>query len=330
MKKAALITSGGDGAGINSAIEMISRCKGIDLYGFDGGYDGILQHEPIHLTSAYCENRALDGRHIVRTARSKLPYSKEGRDKLHQKLRSDGFEYLIVCGGNGSQKAAQLLNTEGTKTIFLPMTVDNDVNGTDYTIGYDTALNQIFEVLFGLHDTASNMPGRIFMVEVLGGKAGNLALESAVAGACDVAIIPECSTNRNSIASLVQEKLQHKKSVIIMCSESAYEENNYQDGNQGVSFDIAETIQEKTGVRVRKSIMGFYIRAGKPSFRDAHIASRMGGQATKCIQEGVSGVMIGVQGDQVLPIKLDTVIDTANGINPSLLEIANQHQMLVY
>lgn len=329
MIKVALITSGGDGAGINSAIEMISRNKHIDLYGFDGGYDGILTNTSIHLTSEYCQNRALDGAHLLKTARSELPYTKEGRDQLHRKLEADGYEFLIVCGGNGSQKAAYLLNSEGTKTIFIPMTVDNDVSGSDYTVGYDTALNKITEVLYGLHDTASNMPGRIFMVEVLGGNAGNLALESAVAGACDLAIIPEFSTSRAKIASIVQEKLQDKKSLIMTCSESAYEDNDFRAGNQGVSFQIAEAIEKKTGVRVRKSVMGFYIRAGKPSFRDALIASKMGAEAATCITNNVSGVMIGVKDDHVHSIELAEVIKTTNLIKPNLLEIAMSQRLLV-
>lgn len=330
MKKIAIITSGGDGSGINSAIEMISRGKLIDLYGFHGGYDGILSSQPVHLTQEYCENRALDGTHLIRTARSTLPYTKEGRGKLHHKLNLEGYEFLIVCGGNGSQKAANLLNAEGTKTIFIPMTVDNDVNGSDYSIGYDTALNRIQEILFGLHDTASNMPGRIFMVEVLGGNIGNLALESAIAGACDLAIIPEFSTDRNKVVSLVKEKLHDKKSLIITCSESAYEDKDFQSGNQGVSFQISKSIEEKIGIRVRKTIVGFYIRAGKPSFKDASIASRMGSVVATCVLDERSGVMVGVIGDRVVPINLQEAIYHAKELNPQLVEIANKNKMVVH
>lgn len=330
MRKVAFITSGGDGSGINSTIEMISRNKRIDLYGFHGGYDGIIHNQPVHLTQEYCENRSLDGAHLIRTARSKLPYTTEGREKLNRKLKADGYEFLIVCGGNGSQKAANLLNNEGTKTIFIPMTVDNDVNGSDYSLGFDTALNRIIEVLFGIHDTAANMPGRIFMVEVLGGNSGNLALESAIAGACDLAIIPEVSTDRNKIVALIEEKLQDKKSLIITCSESAYEDKDYQSGNQGVSFQIAESIEKTTGIRVRKSIVGFYIRAGKPSFKDASMASKMGAVAASCVLEERSGVMVGVIAGKVVPINLEDACSYDMDLQTQLVEIANKNKMLVH
>jgi 6-phosphofructokinase len=329
MIKVAIITSGGDGAGINAALEILSRNKEIDLYGFSGGYDGILTNSPIHLTPSYCENRSLDGRHMILTSRSKLPYTKEGREKLHKKLKEDGYEYLIVCGGNGSQRAAHLLHAEGTKTIFIPMTVDNDVGGTDYTIGYDTALNYINEVLYGLHDTASNMPGRIFMVEVLGGIAGSLALESSIGGACDLAIIPEFCTDPARIVSLVQEKLQQKSSLIIICSEAAYEDKNYHSGNQGISFQISEAIEAKTNIRVRKSIMGFYIRSGKPSSKDALIASTMGYEASKCVLEGRSGVMMGVKNGRVQPIELRVAIDSPKRLESRLVELAKNHKIII-
>lgn len=329
MKKVALITSGGDGSGINSAIEILSRNQDIDLYGFNEGFNGILNNEPIHLTADYCENRALDGRHLVRTARSKLPLTKEGRDKLRYRLSSFGFDSVIICGGNGTQKAARLLDIEGTKTIFIPMTIDNDVNGSEYSIGFDTALNHIIEVLSGLHDTAANMPGRIFMVEVLGGDVGNLALESAIGGACDIAIIPELGINHHKIARLVERKLQEKRSLIIVCSESAYEDKSYQAGYQGVSLEIAKAIEEVTKIRVRKSMVGYYIRSGKPSFRDARIASQMGTLAATCILNDESGVMIGVKRDRVQPIELKETINVPNELNDSLLEIAKTNNMLI-
>ncbi|WP_208586093.1 6-phosphofructokinase [Gracilibacillus suaedae] len=329
MKKVALITSGGDGAGINSTIEMIAKNTHIDLYGFHGGYSGILSNDPIHLTEEYCENRALDGIHLVKTGRSKLPFSKEGREQLDRRLEAEGFECLVVCGGNGSQKAAQLLYREGTNTIFVPMTVDNDVNNSDYSIGFDTALNKITDVLYGLHDTSANMPGRIFMVEVLGGNSGNLALESAIAGAADLVIIPEYSTYKRDIVHLVKEKLKQKKSLILLCSESAYENNNYQSGNQGVSFEIATAIEEETEIRVRKSIMGFYMRAGRPSFKDALIASKIGAVVSESIIQNDYGVMVGVKNEQIYRIDLHDITEQANSLNSQTLEIAKQYKKII-
>ncbi|QGH36083.1 hypothetical protein GI584_19415 [Gracilibacillus salitolerans] len=330
MKQVALITSGGDGAGINSTIEIMAKNPQIDLFGFHGGYNGILSSDPIHLTEKYCENRALDGIHLVKTGRSKIPYTKEGRDQLRRKLALDNFDCLVVCGGNGSQKAAQLLQIEGTNTIFVPMTVDNDVNGSDYSVGFDTALNKMIEVLYGLHDTSANMPGRIFMVEVLGGNSGNLALESALAGASDLAIIPEYSTKKSDITNIVKEKLKQKNSLIIMCSESAYEDKNYQSGNQGVSLDIATSIERETGIRVRKSIMGFYIRAGRPSFKDALIASKIGAVVSQSIMENHYGVMVGVRNEQIHRFDFHQVTKKLSSLNPQTVEIARYYKKIIH
>lgn len=330
MKKVALITSGGDGAGINSTIYMLANHQQINLYGFHGGYNGILSNDPIHLTPQFVDNKSLDGIHYIQTGRSNLPYTQEGRERLHRKLKTEGFDCLVVCGGNGSQKAAQLLHQEGTNTIFVPMTVDNDVMSSDYSIGFDTALNKLMDLLYGLHDTAVNMPGRIFMVEVLGGNAGNLALESTIAGAGDLAIVPEYATQKDVIVKNVQKKLKQKQSLIIVCSESAYEDNNYQSGNQGVSFEIAAAIEKGTGIRVRKSIVGFYIRAGRPSFKDASIAAKIGAKVAYYVTNNQFGVMVGVQNDHIQAISFQEIRKQLNRLHPQTVEVAKQYNKIIH
>ncbi|WP_017471389.1 6-phosphofructokinase [Amphibacillus jilinensis] len=329
MKKVALITSGGDGAGVNAAINIIAEHPDINLYGFNGGYQGILTGEPILLTKAVIQHQALGGVHYVQTGRSDLPYTTEGRNKLKNKLQSAGFSCLIVCGGNGSQKAAELLYEEGMDTLFIPMTVDNDVIGSEHSIGYDTALNKLLDLLYGFHDTAANMPGRIFLVEVLGGSSGNLALESTIAGAADLAIIPEYSTKLSDITRVVKQKLVNQKSLIIVCSESAYEKKDYKAGQQGVSFDIANAIEEATGIRVRKTIAGFYIRAGRPSFRDASLAVKMGAKAVQCMMEEQFGQMIGVTNDQVIAKAYQDLKASLNTLHPQTVEVAEYNHKVI-
>lgn len=328
MHRVALITSGGDGAGINSMFEMLARNKEIDLYGFHDGYDGILTNQPIPLTQANCENRSLDGAHFLRTARSKLPYTQDGRQKIIQALLEQEFECLVVCGGSGSQIAAKRIHEEGMNTLFIPMTVDNDVIGTDYTIGYDTALNQILKIIANIQNTAVNMPGRIFMIEVLGGNVGNLALESALAGGCDLAIIPEYSTDREEIAKKVQAKLAEKQSLIITCSESAYDSKDYKAGDQGVSFAIAKSIEQVTGIRVRKTVIGFYIRAGHPSNQDAIIASKFGYFTAAAILNQDFGKMIAMKNGTVTAVDYNDLEFSASTTNQELLEIAKNLNLL--
>lgn len=328
MIKVALITSGGDGSGINATVEVLSRDKLIDLYGFHNGFDGIMSEEPVHITSKYCENHSLGGKQLIKTGRSQLPHSKTGRTKIHNKLKEYGFDYLIICGGNGSQKAAKLMNFEGTKTLFIPMSIDNDINGTDYSIGFDTALNSIINVIHDLHETAYNMPGRIFMVEVLGGDCGSLALSSAIASGSDIAIIPEYSTDKEKIANLVSTKLKTKDSIIIICSESAYEKKDYKVGEQGVSFEISDYIEETVNIRVRKTVVGFYIRSGNATFKDAMIASQMGELLLECLHKGQSGVMMGMKNGRVQVINLDSNTQTKK-LEAHLVNIALKNNLII-
>ena len=220
MKKIALIISGGDGAGINCTIGAIAESKKYELMGFNDSFDGIISNDSIRLKSSFMENKYLDGKQVIRTSRSKLPRTQKGIDKIKESLHSKDIDALIICGGNGSLVSAKKLFDNGINTIYVPMTIDNDVNYSSYSIGYDTALNNILNTIKGLEDTSANMPGRIFMVEVLGGNSGHLALESGLAGFADLIIIPEFSTDYDDIANAVTNKLKNKNSLIIICSES--------------------------------------------------------------------------------------------------------------
>lgn len=328
-KKVAIITSGGDGAGINASIDIIAKHEAIDLYGFHGGYDGILNNEPLHLTPQYVKGYTVEGKDIVCTARSKRTFTKEGRSEIRSALQSKGFEVLIVCGGNGSLKGAQLMNEEGFPTVFIPMSVDNDITGTEYTIGYDSALNRIMDVIHDIHDTAYNMPGRIFMIEVLGGTCGQLTLASAVAAGADMAIVTEFCTNRKKISECIKEKLKTNDSLIIVCSESAYAEKNYSAGNQGVSFEIGKYIEEEVGIRVRQTIMGYYMRAGVPSYLDCIMAAKLGWQAAECIQNNITGVMTAINGGVAIAIKFGEVEQKQKELEKQLVEIARKNKIIV-
>lgn len=331
MKKVAIITSGGDGSGINSAIEMISRENMIDLYGFHDGFKGILNNDLVHLTNQYCQHNSLNGKQFVRTARTDAIYNKKNRQRIKNILDNNNFSYLIICGGNGSQKAAKLLFEEGIKTIFIPMTVDNDVKDSEYTIGFDTALNRINQTVHDIHDTAYNMPGRIFMIEVLGGDCGNLALCSAVSSGSDLAIIPEYSTDKLKITKLIEEKLKIKDSVIIICSESSYDTSSYKTGQQGVSFEIGSYIEEKLNIRVRKTVMGFSIRSGSPTYRDAMISAQMGFFAKECILNNDEGIKICLINGEVKAKNYYENIEYSNEnhLDKDIVKIAINNQVII-
>lgn len=330
MKKVAIITSGGDGAGINAAIEMISREDKIDLYGFHDSFNGILRNKPIHLSKQYCQNYSLDGKQIIRTARSEVLFDVEGRKYIKRKLEEYGFDYLVICGGDGSQKAAKILNHEGINTLFIPMTIDNDVTGSDYSIGFDTALNRVTNVVHDLHDTAQNMPGRIFMVEVLGGNCGNIALCSAVSTSCDLAIIPEFSTDKQKITASISKKLECKDSIIVICSESSYDGKSYKTGEQGVSFDIADHIEKNTNIRVRKTVMGFPMRSGNPTYRDVMMASQMGTLARECIINNNTGAMIAISKGKAEKIEFENIrSNNEESLDQEALKIAIKNELVI-
>lgn len=328
-KKVAIITSGGDGSGINAAINMIAMQEDIDLYGFNGGFDGILYNIPIHISKKYSSQFILEGKQIIKTSRSKKTFDKKGRKEIIKKLIEYKFEYLIVCGGNGSLKGAKLLYDEGFPTIFIPMSVDNDIAASDYTIGYDTALNHIVKVIHDIKDTSYNMPGRIFMIEVLGGNCGQLALASAVAGGVDMAIISEFSTSRKKISDMVKEKLKYKDSLIIICSESSYEEKNYNSGNQGVSFEIGKHIEEEVGIRVRQSVLGYYMRSGIPTYKDVSMAAKLGWIAGRCVKNNNPGNMIIIKNGEAVSKPFSNNIEESYELEHQLVNIAKNNKIII-
>lgn len=330
MKRVGLITSGGDGAGINCAIGAISESKIYDLIGFNDSFDGIISGNSFLLDPEFMGNKYLDGKQVIRTSRSKLPYTKEGIDEIKKALYCKNIDTLVICGGNGSLVSAIKLFNNGINTIYLPMTIDNDVNYSSYSIGYDTALNNILNTIKGLGDTSSNMPGRIFMVEVLGGNSGHLALESGLAGFADLVIIPEFSTNYKDITDAVVDKLKNKNSLIIVCSESAYEEKNYEIGNQGVSLIIGREIQKKTGIRVRHTIMGFNIRSGRPTERDALMGVLMGNKCKEIIENNEYGKMISYEDGEIKAIDFKEIdLSRTKKLDKNQLLVAKNRKMII-
>src|SRR5699024_3005475 len=211
------------------------------------------------------------------------------------------------------------------------MTVDNDVKDSEYTIGFDTALNRINQTVHDIHDTAYNMPGRIFMIEVLGGDCGNLALCSAVSSGSDLAIIPEYSTDKLKITKLIEEKLKIKDSVIIICSESSYDTSSYKTGQQGVSFEIGSYIEEKLNIRVRKTVMGFSIRSGSPTYRDAMISAQMGFFAKECILNNDEGIKICLINGEVKAKNYYENIEYSNEnhLDKDIVKIAINNQVII-
>lgn len=331
VKKVAVITSGGDAPGINSALfGMMRRDSSIEVCGFNGGYDGILNSEPVYFKDINLKQANVSGYYVLQTSRSTAPKTEEGRAKIIKRLKSLGIDTLVVCGGDGSFKAAELLNEQGMPCLGIPLTIDNDIYGTECTVGYNTAIKRVTDVLYSLHETAHNMPGRIFMVEVFGGNSGHIALASALAGGADIAVIPEMTREPQDIVNRINEILKSKNDyVIIVCSESVYDTKDYIAGDQGISMEIGKKIKELTGMRVRHSVLGYFQRGGDPDPADSLIALQMGSFAIENIKNDKAGYMVGWQHGRCALVPLTEVASNMKPLDSNLLKIAKEKGMII-
>jgi len=331
IKKIAVITSGGDAPGINSALfGMMSKNSNIEICGFNGGYDGILNSDPINFKDINLKQANVSGNYILLTSRSEAPRTKEGRAKIIKRLMSLNVDALVVCGGDGSFKAAELLIEQGMPCLGNPLTIDNDIYGTECTVGYNTAIKRVTDVIYSLHQTAHNMPGRVFMVEVFGGTSGHLALSSALAGGADIAIIPEMGRRPQDIADKITEILKSKSDYVIMiCSEAVYDTKDHSHGEQGISIEIGKKIKELTGMRVRYSVLGYLQRGGDPDPADSLIALQMGNFAMESIKNGKVGYMVGWDHGRCILVPLSKVTSNIKELDTNLLKIALDKGMII-
>lgn len=222
-KKIAIITSGGDASGVNAAIYSL-LLSGLEVIGFHGGYAGIVNSTPINLCKKDLRTWRTKGELYIKSGRSELPKTMQGRQQIKAILLSENVDVLVVFGGDGSAKGAKCLHDLGVDIVHIPMTIDNDIFGTEYTIGHKTALEQIHTQISNLQQTGANLPGRIFIVETFGGLSGQLTLLAGIIGGAHLVLLPEYEF---SIKDLLDEidKLQQQgeESIIILCSEAAYQ-----------------------------------------------------------------------------------------------------------
>ena len=287
MKNIAILTSGGDAPGMNAAIRSAAKyamSKGIKVYGIRRGYAGMLHDEIFEMTSTDVSGVVDRGGTFLLTAR--LPEFKqpEVRAQAAAKLKAKGIEGLVVIGGDGSFHGADFLYKEhGIKAIGIPGTIDNDIAGSDYTIGYDTTLNIILDAMGKLRDTATSHE-RTYLLEVMGRHAGDLALYSCLAGGGDGLLIPEKGYSIDELANQInQRRAQGKLHDIIVVAEGV-----------GSAFDIAKDLKDKVKSEMRVTVLGHIQRGGTPSALDRIIATKMGAYAVDLLLEGTSGVMVGI------------------------------------
>ena len=321
IKTIGILTSGGDAPGMNAAIRAVTRTAryhDINVIGIMRGYQGLIENEFVKFTSSSVSNTIQRGGTILKTARCGAFLTPEGRKKAYENMLAAGIDALVVIGGNGSLTGAQLFAREyDIPIIGLPGTIDNDLYGTDYTIGYDSALNTIVECVDKIRDTA-NSHDRIFFIEVMGRDAGFLAQNSAIASGAEAAIIPEGDTDVDQLAAFIERgKRKSKNSAIVLVSEA-------QKNGVGGAMYYAERIKnEYPQFDARVTILGHLQRGGIPTAYDRILASRMGYAAIEALMEGQRNIMIGIKNDEIVYVPISRAVKKNKPINEELISVLN-------
>ncbi len=314
-----VLTSGGDAPGMNAAIRAVTRAgiyNGFKIKGIYRGWEGLINGDIKDLTTEDVSGIINRGGTILRTARSEAFRSYEGRQQAYENMKEHGIDALIAIGGNGTLSGAREFADEfDVPCIGLPGTIDNDLYGTDSTIGYDTTMNTIMECVDRIRDTAQSHE-RIFFVEVMGRDAGFLALSSAIACGAEAAIIPEEQTDEDQLAEFMKRGIRKsKKSCIVIVSESP---------KCGAMYYADRVKKEFPEYDVRVSILGHLQRGGTPTAQDRILASCMGAGAIEALKHGQRNAMIGYRMGNAVLVPFSEAIRTDKGLDHRFVEVLNE------
>ena len=320
IKCIGILTSGGDAPGMNAAIRAVTRAaiyNNLSEKGIYRGYRGLITREIQEFKTENVSNIIQRGGTILKTARCQEFTTPEGRAVAYENMKKEGIDALIIIGGDGSLTGARIFAQEyDVPCIGLPGTIDNDLYGTDTTIGYDTALNTILEAIDKIRDTATSHE-RLFFVEVMGRDAGFLALNGAIASGSEAAIIPEFSTEVDQLEEFIKNGFRKSKnSSIVLVAESPI---------TGGALHYAERVKkEYPQYDVRVSILGHLQRGGSPTAHDRIIASRMGAASIDALMEGQRNVMIGINHDEIVYVPFTKAIKNDKPIKPELVNVLRE------
>lgn len=307
MKRIGVLTSGGDAPGMNASIRAIvnfSSKHDIEVLGIKRGYKGLMDGDIERLDSENVQDILHQGGTILRSARALEFQEAAGQKKALDILKIFRIEGLIVIGGDGSFRGAQALSRLGFPTIGIPGTIDNDLNYTDFTIGFDTAVNTAVEDINRLNDTTFSHE-RVAIVVVMGRNCGDIALYSGIAGGADFILIPEQPYDLDAISNEIQEnRIKGQNQNLIVVAEGVTNRE-----------DVGKIIHEKTQLDVRKSILGHVQRGGSPTMRDRVLGSRLGVRAVELLLEGASSRVVGMKGAETIDLDIDEALEIATKLN---------------
>lgn len=317
INKIGVLTSGGDAPGMNAAIRAVTRTaiyNGLEVIGIRHGYLGMINANFKPLQAHSVSDMIQRGGTMLKTARCEAFKTPEGRKKAYENLKAAEIDGVVVIGGDGSFMGANIFNEEyNIPFVGVPGTIDNDIYGTDYTIGYDTALNTVVQCVDKIRDTASAL-NRLFFVEVMGAEAGHIALYSGIASGAEAIIMPEIKGDARDIRKMLETGNKRKKSSnIIIVAEG-------EEG--GGAMAIAERLKDELkDYEVRVSILGHLQRGGSPSALDRVNASRLGNAAIEALLDGQQSVMVGLQNDEIVLVPFRKAVKLHKKLNQGLIDI---------
>lgn len=314
MKRLAVLTSGGDAPGMNAAVRAVVRTAlalGCQIYGIYRGYAGLLDDDFVRMESSSVSGVVLHGGTMLKTARCKEFLEEENQIKAAETLKRRGIDGLVVVGGDGSIKGAEVLSKLGISTVTIPGTIDNDMHGTDETIGHDTAVNAVVSAVSRIRNTAS-AHNRAAIVEVMGRFAGNIALDSGLACGAEYILVPEVPFSRKKLArSLKRQMEEGRTNSIIICAEGA------DDGRA-----LGEWLKERTDIDICTTILGFIQRGGQPSAKDAILGSTLGAAAVKALLDGETAALVGMWEGKVRKVSYEDAKHIKKPFNQKLYDLA--------
>ncbi|MFW5981993.1 MAG: 6-phosphofructokinase [Halanaerobiaceae bacterium] len=326
MNKIAVLTSGGDAPGMNAAIRSVVRTaiyNGLEAFGVSRGYAGLIEGDFIEMEANSVSDIMQKGGTVLLSARCEEFRTSEGRIKAYKQMKKAGIDGLVIIGGDGSLTGANALYKEcNIPYIGIPGTIDNDLAGTDYTIGFDTAMNTIVDAINKIRDTATSHE-RTFVIETMGRTTGFLTVMAGLAGGADALLLPEENTSVDEVCKKL--KTRHEKgrlhNLVLVAEGYGGDFKTNRDINESKAFAIARTISEKTGQETRVIILGHLQRGGSPSVMDRILASRMGAKAVELLMNGISSKMVGIKGNQIIYNDVEDILKGKKEINRELYKL---------
>jgi len=316
MKRIGVLTSGGDAPGMNAAVRAVVRkaiYHNIEVYGVIGGYAGLMNGNIKQLELGSVGDIIHRGGTFLQSARSEEFKTKEGQQKGIEQLKKFGIDGLVVIGGDGSYRGAKALTEQGFPCVGVPGTIDNDISGTEFTIGFDTALNTVIDAIDKIRDTASSHE-RTFIIEVMGRNAGDIALWSGLAGGAETILIPEAEQDIKEIAQRLKSGQERgKKHSIIIVAEGVM--SGYEAGKQ---------IKQETDMDTRVTVLGHVQRGGSPTVTDRVLASRLGARAVELLLENKGGRAVGIEKNELVDYDIIEALNKPHNLDMDLYKLSKE------